>query len=206
MINLKSIRLFLLVRKNFEETKLMDSFKISFRLLFMIIVFSFLLVDNKVSSSEQNNWENPEIVGINKEQPHCTLMPYENRTRAIDGNRFASKYFKSLNGNWKFHWVKKPDDRPKDFYRLDYNVSNWKEIPVPSNWQMQGYDIPIYLNIAYPFENNPPFIQKHFNPVGSYRSEFEIPSDWKDRQMFIHFDGVESAFYLWINGDKVGYS
>jgi len=184
----------------------MDSIQIYFKMLFFIIIFSFVLTNKKVSSSEQNNWENPEIVGINKELPHCTLMPYENLTKAIEGNRFASKYFKSLNGNWKFHWVSKPDDRPKNFYKLDYNVSQWKEIPVPSNWQMTGYDKPIYLNIPYPFENNPPYIQKHFNPVGSYRTEFEIPADWKDRQVFIHFDGVESAFYLWINGEKVGFS
>jgi beta-galactosidase len=198
--------LFLSVGKIFEETKKMESYQIYFKIFFLIIIFSFILVDNKVSSSEQKDWENPEIVGINKEQPHCTLMPYENLTRVIEGDRFASRYFKSLNGNWKFHWVSKPDDRPKYFYKFDYDVSNWKEIPVPSNWQMVGYDIPIYLNIPYPFENNPPYIQKHFNPVGSYCTEFEIPADWKGRQVFIHFDGVESAFYLWINGEKVGFS
>ncbi len=173
--------------------------------LFNIIMFLFLFI-NLASSTEQNDWENPEIVGINKELPHCTLMPYENIQKAIEGNRFTSKYFKSLNGNWKFHCVLKPDDRPLDFYKLDYDVSQWKEIPIPSNWQMQGYDIPIYLNIPYAFEKNPPYIQEHFNPVGSYSTEFEIPADWKDHQVFIHFDGVESAFYLWINGEKVGFS
>jgi len=171
-----------------------------------MLIFSFALLTYEVLSSEPNDWENSQIVGINKEQPHCTLVPYEDLTKAFEGNRFASKYLKLLNGDWKFHWSSKPDNRPKDFYQLDYDVSNWKEILVPSNWQMQGYDIPIYLNIPYPFENNPPYIQKHFNPVGSYRTEFEIPADWKDRQVFIHFDGVESAFYLWINGEKVGYS
>ncbi len=184
----------------------MESFQIIFKMLFSIILFSLIIMIHNASSAEPNDWENPQITAINTEPPHCTLMPYANLTKAIEGNRFASKYFKSLNGNWKFHWVNKPDDRPKDFYKLDYDVSRWKEIPVPSNWQMQGYDIPIYLNIPYPFENNPPFIQKHFNPVGSYRTEFEIPADWRDRQVFIHFDGVESAFYLWINGEEVGFS
>ncbi len=184
----------------------MDSFHFFFKLLLSIVVISLFLLNVKLFSSEPNDWENPQITAINTELPHCTLMPYENLNKAIEGDRFASQYFKSLNGNWKFHWVKRPDDRPKDFYKLDFDVSQWKEIPVPSNWQMQGYDVPIYLNIPYPFENNPPFIQKHFNPVGSYRTEFEIPVDWKNRQVFIHFDGVESAFYLWINGDQVGFS
>ncbi len=184
----------------------MDYFQIFCKIFFSMLIFSFVLLNNEVLSSEPNDWENPGIFGINKEQPHCTLMPYENLNKAVEGNRFTSRYFKSLNSKWKFHLVNNPDGRPKDFYQLDYDVSNWKEIPVPSNWQMQGYDIPIYLNIPYPFENNPPFIQKHFNPVGSCRTEFEIPTDWKDRQVFIHFDGVESAFYLWINGEKVGYS
>lgn len=184
----------------------MELYQFYFKVLFSIVILSFVLTNQKVTSSEPNDWEDPQIVGINKEQPHCTLMPYESLAKAIEGKLFASKHFKSLNGNWKFHWVNKPDDRPKDFYKLDFDVSQWKEIPVPSNWQMQGYDIPIYLNIPYPFENNPPFIQKHFNPVGSYRTEFEIPADWKERQVFIHFDGVESAFYLWINGEQVGFS
>ncbi|MDZ7400133.1 MAG: DUF4981 domain-containing protein [candidate division KSB1 bacterium] len=184
----------------------MDSLQFCFKIFLSVMVVSLIILNVNASATEPNDWENPQITAINTEPPHCTLMPYENTIKAIEGNRFASKYFKSLNGNWKFHWVKTPDDRPRDFYKLDFDVSQWKEIPVPSNWQMQGYDIPIYLNIPYPFENNPPFIQKHFNPVGSYRTEFEIPADWKDRQVFIHFDGVESAFYLWINGEKVGFS
>ncbi|MDZ7376009.1 MAG: beta-galactosidase, partial [candidate division KSB1 bacterium] len=153
----------------------MDSLQFCFKIFLSVMVVSLIILNVNASATEPNDWENPQITAINTEPPHCTLMPYENTIKAIEGNRFASKYFKSLNGNWKFHWVNKPEDRPKDFYNLDFDVSQWKEIPVPSNWQMQGYDIPIYLNIPYPFENNPPFIQKHFNPVGSYRTEFEIP-------------------------------
>ena len=119
-----------------------------------------------------------------------------------------------LNGNWKFNWVKQPEDRPKDFYKTSYDVSAWGEIPVPSNWEMQGYGTPIYTNITYPFRNNPPFIQgqrgytveKEPNAVGSYRHEFSLPAGWSDKEVFIHFDGVYSAMYLWINGKKVGYS
>ena len=184
----------------------MDSFQISFKLFLLFLIFSIIWTNKKSLSSDQNDWENPQIVGINKEQPHNTLMPYENITRAIEGNRLASTFFRSLNGSWKFHWSSKPADRPLDFFKPNFDVSGWDEISVPSNWQMPGDDKPIYLNSPYPFEKNPPYIQKHYNPVGSYRTEFEIPAGWEDRQVFIHFDAVESAFYLWINGEKVGYS
>ena len=151
-------------------------------------------------------WQDPQIVGVNKVAPHCSLMPYPDAQTALKATRGASPYHQSLNGNWKFNWVAKPSDRPVDFYKPDFDVSSWKEIPVPSNWQMQGYDIPIYTNVPYPFPPNPPHIPADRNPVGSYRTEFTVPDSWKDRQIFVVFDGVESAFYLWINGQKVGYS
>ncbi|MBW8040419.1 MAG: DUF4981 domain-containing protein [Planctomycetes bacterium] len=152
------------------------------------------------------DWENPEVIGINKEPGHCTVIPYPDTRLALKADRTASPFYKSLNGNWKFHWVRKPADRPINFYKPKYKVSNWKEIPVPSNWQMHGYGIPIYLNIQYPFPPNPPYIPHTYNPVGSYRRGFTIGDEWKDRQIFLHFDGVKSAFYVWVNGRKVGYS
>jgi len=152
------------------------------------------------------DWENPEVVGINKEPGHCTLIPYRDIRTAIKADRKASPFYKSLNDNWKFHWVRKPADRPVDFYKSEYDVSHWNEMPVPSNWQMHGYGIPIYLNVPYAFPPNPPYIPHNYNPVGSYRRRFTIPDEWKDRQIFLHFDGVKSAFYVWINGRKVGYS
>jgi beta-galactosidase len=152
------------------------------------------------------DWENPEVVGINKEPGHCTLIPYSDVNTALKAERKDSQFYRSLNGNWKFNWVNKPADRPQDFYKLNYDVSTWKLIPVPSNWQMHGYGIPIYLNVPYPFPPNPPYIPHDYNPVGSYRRQFTKPDDWKDRRIFVHFDGVKSAFYLWINGMKVGYS
>ncbi|MFX1324415.1 MAG: sugar-binding domain-containing protein, partial [Promethearchaeota archaeon] len=159
--------------------------------------------------SEKLDWENAEMIGQNKEPAHNTLIPYKDLENALIGLREESVYYKSLNGNWKFYWVRKPADRPKEFFRKDYNVENWDEIPVPSNWQMHGYGIPIYLNIRYPRsvkQNDIPKISHEYNPVGSYRTEFTIPEKWKDREVFIHFDGVKSAFYIWINGMKVGYS
>jgi beta-galactosidase len=190
------------------------------KIMFLITIFMFMglnfsaLPNNKtkemyklsIEKKNINDWENPQMIGLNKEPPHCTLMVYTDNESALEGTMEASQFYKSLNGNWKFHWVRKPADRPKDFYHPSYDVSKWKEITVPSNWQMQGYDVPIYFNSHYPFKKDPPFIQHDYNPVGSYRVEFDIPDDWKGRQVFIHFDGVESAFYLWINGKKVGYS
>jgi beta-galactosidase len=153
-----------------------------------------------------NDWENPEVVGRNKEPGHCTLMPYPDVQTALACDREASPFFQSLNGQWKFNCVRKPDDRPKDFYKPDFDVSKWAEIPVPSNWEMHGYDKAIYLNIRYPYPTNPPYIAHDYNPVGSYRREFTIPDSWAGRQTFLHFDGVQSAFYVWINGQMVGYS
>ncbi|MCU0914783.1 MAG: DUF4981 domain-containing protein [Planctomycetes bacterium] len=153
-----------------------------------------------------NDWENPEVVGRNKEPGHCTLMPYPDVETAVACEREASPFFQSLNGQWKFHCVRKPEDRPQDFYQPDFDVSKWAEIPVPSNWELHGYDKAIYLNIRYPHPTNPPYIAHDYNPVGSYRREFTLPRSWDGRQVFLHFDGVQSAFYVWINGQMVGYS
>jgi len=183
----------------------------------VIPILIFLLLGGCVSGEREcaetvtkvPDWENPEMIGQNKEAAHCTLMPYPDIATALKGAREASPFYKLLNGNWKFNWVQKPADRPRNFYKLDYDVSSWKQIPVPSNWQLQGYGRPIYLNAKYPFspeEPNPPYIPHDNNPVGSYRTEFTIPGDWKGREVFLHFDGVKSAFYLWLNGEKVGYS
>ncbi|MDZ7339041.1 MAG: DUF4981 domain-containing protein [candidate division KSB1 bacterium] len=151
-------------------------------------------------------WENPRIFGINKEPPHCTITPFADVRQAFSYSRSASPLVQSLNGPWQFHWVRRPEDRPREFYRQEFDASRWDSIPVPSNWQMHGYDIPIYTNVRYPFPANPPHIPHDFNPVGSYRRTFSLPQDWEGRQVFVVFDGVESAFYLWVNGELVGYS
>jgi len=155
------------------------------------------------------DWENAEMIGQNKEPAHNTLIPYIDVESALKGIREDSMYYKSLNGNWKFYWVRKPTDRPKEFYKIEYDVKEWDDIPVPSNWQMHGYGIPIYLNVRYPLsvrKKDIPNINHQYNPVGFYRTEFTIPDEWSGRDIFIHFDGVKSAFYIWVNGEKVGYS
>lgn len=160
--------------------------------------------------------ENPELLGINKEAAHATLMVYGNLAEAIKANRHASSFCKSLNGQWKFNYVNRPEFRPVDFYKPSFDVSNWKEITVPSNWQVLGYGTPYYRNAGYIFKKDFPHVMseppKNFtafeerNPVGSYRREFEVPQNWNGRRLFLTFDGVDAGFFLWINGEKVGYS
>ncbi|MBV4355946.1 glycoside hydrolase family 2 TIM barrel-domain containing protein [Pinibacter aurantiacus] len=160
--------------------------------------------------------ENPECLGINKEPWHATLMPYANLQEALKANRRASSYALSLNGNWKFNWVPSPEKRPVDFYKPGFDVSQWKEIPVPSNWEVHGYGTPFYRNMGYTIQRDYPrvmtepdkkytaYIER--NPVGSYRRDFVVPQNWNGRRIFITFDGVDCAFFIWVNGEKVGYS
>jgi beta-galactosidase len=152
------------------------------------------------------DWENPAVISINKEPPRVTAFPFENTALARENDRDASAYFRLLNGTWRFNWVRSPGERPEEFYREGYDDSGWDLIPVPSNWEVEGYGVPIYLNQPYEFEKNPPFIHHDYNPVGSYRTTFQIPPAWGDREVFLHFGAVKSAMYLWVNGQRVGYS
>ncbi|MBN1508298.1 MAG: DUF4981 domain-containing protein [Sedimentisphaerales bacterium] len=185
----------------------MDAMARSLNSVPMVVILSLLsLTAWSAPAAELPDWENPEVVGRNKEPGHCTLMVYPDVETALGCDRQASPFYQSLNGQWKFNCVRTPEDRPKDFYKPDFDVSRWAEIPVPSNWEMHGYDHAIYLNMRYPFPTNPPYIAHDYNPVGSYRREFTISDTWDGRQVFLHFDGVMSAFYVWINGRMVGYS
>ena len=152
------------------------------------------------------DWEDPSIIGINKERPRASAFPFENMALAEGADREASAYFRLLNGDWRFNWVRSPGERPQEFFREDFDDSDWDFIPVPSNWEVQGYGVPIYLNHPYEFEENPPFIHHDYNPVGSYRTPFRVPADWDGREVFLHFGAVKSAMYLWVNGQMVGYS
>jgi beta-galactosidase len=152
------------------------------------------------------DWENPEVIQINTEKPHATMYSYGDLKAAEMFDRANSKNFKLLNGDWKFNWVPKPADRPKEFYKTTFDDSAWKTIPVPSNWEIEGYGTAMYTNVQYPFPKNAPKIPHDDNPVGSYRKTFTLPHNWKGKETIIHFDGVIAAFYLWVNGNKVGYS
>jgi beta-galactosidase len=153
-----------------------------------------------------NDWENVAVTKVNTQPPHATLMPFGSVDSA-SLDRTESPFHQSLDGDWKFNWVKIPDERPMTFHEEGFDVSDWDTVEVPSCWQTKGYDTPIYTNAEYPYEVNPPFVAGiNGNPVGSYKREFNVPESWQERQVFIHFEGVDSAFYLWINGEKVGYN
>ena len=172
------------------------------------IVFVFLFIFmGTLAQGQTEYWEDPTMIGENKEPGHATLIPFDNLDQALLGDRLASAHFLSLNGTWKFNWVPKPNERPLEFFNLDFNVNNWDNIDVPSSWQLEGYGQPIYTNVKHPFPDpRPPIPPKDNNPVGSYKRTFSLPDTWNDGQIILHFDGVKSAFFIWINGKKVGYS
>ncbi|MBT6982647.1 MAG: glycoside hydrolase family 2, partial [Candidatus Marinimicrobia bacterium] len=152
--------------------------------------------------------EDPSIVEINKLPPRATIFNFESKNLAINDNPEHTQYYQSLNGIWKFNWVRNPDDRPLDFFEPNFNDSSWDDFHVPANWEINGYGVPIYLNHPYEFSYHPepPTIPDGHNPVGSYRKSFTIPEKWKNRRIVIHFGAVKSAFFIWVNGEKVGYS
>lgn len=170
-------------------------------------VFAMLLITAGNAAQPRTEWENPAVLGTNREPPRASRMIYPDTAAARTADRNRSPWFQSLNGNWRFHWVSKPADRPTDFFRADFDDREWKTIPVPSNMEIEGYGIPIYVNIQYPWGNaTPPTVPKNNNPVGSFRHRFAVPDSWSGREVFLHFAGVESAFFLWVNGQKVGFS
>lgn len=169
----------------------------------------------------KEDWQNETVFEINKMKGHAYYIPYPNEELLKADPFFDKPWLESrspnvisLNGVWKFKWSKQPEERPKDFYQVSYPTAGWDDLIVPSCWEMNGYGTPIYTNITYPFANRPPFIQpvkgytseQEPNPVGAYRREFEIPMDWKNQKTILHFDGVYSGFYVYVNGKKVGYS
>ena len=179
------------------------------------------IVPESVTNPSKNEWENQAIYGINKEPGRATMLLYasEKEMKADEAYRKPWLWPNSslrlmLSGQWQFNWVPKPEDRPADFYKTNYDASAWKTIQVPSCVEMLGYGTPIYTNITYPFKNQPPFIRgqegytvvKEPNAVSSYRRTFEVPASWNGREIYLHFNGIYSAAYVWVNGQKVGYT
>jgi beta-galactosidase len=164
----------------------------------------FLLMLVSLSLSAQNDWENEQVIGRNKLPARSTSYSFPSEESALKGDRAQSRLI-SLNGEWQFHFEADSKNRPLDFYSGENKVAGWDKIEVPSCWEMKGYGTPIYTNSTYPFPNRPPFITRT-NPVGSYFRTFEVPADWDGKQIILHFGGVSSAFYVWVNGQMVGYS
>lgn len=157
-------------------------------------------------SPDRPDWENPAVHAIGKEPARATGFPFESREKALAGHRTQSARFLPLNGQWRFAFSPDADKLPAGFEKPGYDVSAWKEIKVPSDWQAEGYDQPRYNNITYPFPANRPLIPHATNPVGSYRRDVEVPAEWNGSDVILHIGAAGSAYYVWVNGEKVGYS
>ncbi|MBQ3609295.1 MAG: DUF4981 domain-containing protein [Bacteroidaceae bacterium] len=155
-------------------------------------------------------WKDPRINAVNRAPMHANYFAYESAEAAKKGIKENSANFMTLNGTWKFNWVKDADSRPTDFWKTGFNDKGWNDIPVPGVWELHGYGDPIYVNIGYAwrnqFENNPPYVPTGNNHVGSYRKEITVPASWKGKDIIAHFGSVTSNMYLWVNGKYVGYS
>ncbi|MBQ9231560.1 MAG: hypothetical protein IJ190_10365 [Prevotella sp.] len=172
----------------------------------LLLILS-LLISLPVVSRNHHDWEDNHVLQINREPARAYFIPFDKQK----GDRMLS-----LNGIWRFRWTKTPDERIKDFYRTDFDASGWKTLAVPANWEVNGYGTPIYISAGYPFKIDPPYVMKEpkkewttyeeRNPTGQYKRTFTLPKDWNNGQTFLRFEGVMSAFYVWINGKKVGYS
>ena len=181
---------------------------IRYTILSLLMITSTFVLTRAQERDIFQDIENPAVFGRNKVEPHVFSIPYSSIDQAFNNKWEKSPYFLSLNGKWKFRWVERIDDRPQGFYKPDYDYSTWSDFPVPANWELQGYGIPIYVNQPYEWTTDPqpPSIPHDFNPTGSYITTFTIPETWNSRVVFLHFGGVKSAMYVWINGVEVGYS
>ena len=166
-----------------------------------------------VALMAQPEWQSQYAIGKNKLAPHAYVWPYETTDALRSGNYEQSPFYMSLNGKWKFHWVKNPDRRPKEFYKPSFYTGGWADIEVPGNWERQGYGTAIYVNETYEFDDplfnfkkNPPLVPYEENEVGSYRRTFTIPASWKGRRIVICCEGVISFYYIWVNGHQLGYN
>ena len=168
-------------------------------------ITAYALLTCLLVQAQPKEWENQRVNQINREPIHAHFVPYASEKAALAKDASAERRH-SLNGTWKFHFAKNPDSRPATFYEEGFDVSGWKNIDVPGSWELQGFDAPIYTDTRYPFPANPPHVPTDYNPVGSYVTTFTVPENFKGEDILLHFGGVESAYYCWINGQFVGYS
>ena len=175
------------------------------------LLFSFLGACSLAANAQTfKEWMDPEINAVNRAPMHSNFFAYENAETANQGIKEKSENFMSLNGLWKFFWVKDADARPTDFWKTDFNDKGWDKLQVPAVWELNGYGDPIYVNVGYAwrnqYKNQPPLVPVEENHVGSYRREITVPADWKGKDIIAHFGAVSSNMYLWVNGMFVGYS
>jgi beta-galactosidase len=175
------------------------------------LLFSFIGACSLTANAQTfKEWMDPEINAVNRAPMHSNFFAYENAETANQGIKEKSENFMSLNGLWKFFWVKDADARPTDFWKTDFNDKGWDKLQVPAVWELNGYGDPIYVNVGYAwrnqYKNQPPLVPVEENHVGSYRREITVPADWKGKDIIAHFGAVSSNMYLWVNGKFVGYS
>ncbi len=170
------------------------------KVTFLWLISGFMIL----SAYGQNEWENPEIYQRNKLEGHVDFIAYDNAEQARADDFSKSAYFQSLNGTWKFHIVDDPEDRPMDFFKSSFDDSDWSDITVPSNWEIEGFGIPIYTNIVYPFPKNPPYISTDYNPVGTYRRSFDLPKNWNGKSVILNLSSASGYTRVFINGEEVG--
>ena len=171
-----------------------------------ILFAALILMYCSFINSQNREWEDLSIFSINTEKPRATFYPFTNEKLLLENNFKSNNLYTLLNGQWDFKLYKNIDSVPKNFYQKKSNIKKWDKIPVPSNWQFHSKDFPVYSNIIYPYKINPPYMPREYNPIGLYHKVFDIDGEWSDQEVYIHFGGVNSAFYLWINGKKIGYS
>ena len=163
-----------------------------------------VIVALSATAQEREYWEQPEVYEVGKLPARATLTPYATIEQAL--LRGESEWVMDISGDWKFYWTPTPAEAPEEFESIFYDDSQWGTIPVPGNWEVQGYGMPIYTNVNYPFAKNPPFIPHDDNPTGCYRHRFVIPEAWDNRRVILHFESGLAAMYVWVNGIEVGYS
>lgn len=175
-----------------------------------LLTCSLLLLGLGAMQAQTSEWKDPQVNSVNRAPMHTNYFAYASADEANTANKESSTNFMTLNGIWKFNWVKDAEARPTDFYRTDFNDKGWDNLQVPGVWELNGYGDPIYVNVGYAwrnqYKNNPPYVPTENNHVGSYRKEIVVPADWKGKEIFAHFGSVTSNIYLWVNGRYVGYS
>ena len=185
----------------------MNRIKFSALLVFLTIIFQNVVAQHKPFLENLYDYiENPQMIGLNQQEGHVPMLPYSDVEKAIARVPVQSSGYISLDGKWKFLYAVNPEGINREFYKSGFSEKQMTDIVVPGNWQMQGFGEKIFRNIAQPFKSDPPRIPRDYNPVGSYRKTFNVPSGFKDKQLFLHFEGVSSAFFVWVNGKEVGYN
>ena len=174
------------------------------KFLFYLALLIFTV--NSHANNERPPWQDHTVFAINKEEPHATLFPFRSEQAALLNDKNNSAHFMLLNGIWKFDWQRSPSNKPEGFEKPNFDDSNWGTIPVPANWEIEGYGCPIYLDERFPFTTTWPDAPTDYNPIGSYRKSFELPEHWQNKQVFIHIGAAKSSLDIWLNGKKVGFS